>query len=290
MTVPAVVMVKNRDNIGSILQIILYFLAFIMIIYTLYKLFGMFKDWGEKIEKKLKQAGEYLNPSDFSEKAKTNVEATKTIIKGVLEGKTDSPEYNEAMNILHYGGDEWTPGTAPPVNPNNPVLGRYGQQVKPGESKTFHGGYYTETDVNNMVKDPWGGYATREDALAHKYGFVSYANFKAWLEGVKAALKAEGKDPNAMTLDQLVKYGRELERKKREWEKQNPEKATPTLDVWKPDVPDHLKPYEADDELYRKLNDWITGGRTEVIPKRKDLPKPIPLPKPRTPEPIAIPI
>lgn len=42
-----------------------------------------------------------------------------------------------------------------------------------------------------MVKDPWGGYATREDALAHKYGFVSYANFKAWLEGVKAALKAE---------------------------------------------------------------------------------------------------
>ncbi|WP_054839937.1 hypothetical protein [Thermococcus sp. JCM 11816] len=275
MAVPAVVMVKNRDNIGSILQIVLYFLAFIMIIYTLYKMFGMFKDWGQKIEDKLKKVGETLNPSDFPpEKAKENVEATKTIIEGgVLKGKVGSPEYNEAMNILHYGGgDEWTPGgTAPPVNPNNPVLRKYGQPVKPGESKTFHGGYYIETVVNNMVKDPWGGgYATREDALAHKYGFGNYANFNAWLEGVKAALRAEGKDPNAMTLDQLVAYGRELEKKKREWEKQNPDKATPpTLDVWNPDVPDYLKQHEADDDIYRKANDWIAGGFTEIIPKPK---------------------
>lgn len=141
-----------------------------MIIYIFYKLFGMFKDWGEKIEKKLKQVGEYLNFFDFLEKVKMNVEVIKMIIKGVLEGKMDFLEYNEVVNILYYGGDEWMLGIVLLVNLNNLVLGRYGQQVKLGEFKIFYGGYYIEMDVNNMVKDFWGGYVMREDVLVYKYG------------------------------------------------------------------------------------------------------------------------
>lgn len=55
-----------------------------------------------------------------------NVEVIKMIIKGVLEGKMDFLEYNEVMNILYYGGDEWMLGIVLLVNLNNLVLGRYG--------------------------------------------------------------------------------------------------------------------------------------------------------------------
>jgi len=265
MAVPAIVAYK-RDNVGTVLQIVFYFLAFVFIIYTLYKLFGMFKDIGSKIEEKLNEVSGYLNPSDLPNKAKKDLNAIETIITGVLTGKTDSPKYNEALSQLHYGGPEWEPGSAPPVNPKNPVLKRYGQEVKPGESKTFAGATYLEKDVNNMVKDPWGGYATKEDALAHKYGFPTYAQFNAWLEGVKAALKAAGKDPNTMSLDEIVKYGRELERKKEEWKKANPTKATPKLDVMKDTKRPWLKPLPLpeQDKLLRIVYPKTPGGGIEI--------------------------
>ena len=218
MAVPAIVAWKEKDNVGTLLQILLYFLAFVFIIYMLYKLFGLFKDAGKHIEDVLNKAKKDLkdlNPSDAPGKFKQTAEDIWTMFT-----KPRTPEGNAARTRVHYGSPEYAPGNAPPVNPKTGVLKRYGQEIKPGESKTFAGATYIEKDVNNMVKDPTGsGYVTKEDALARKYGFSTYAQFNAWLAGVKAALKAEGKDPNSMSLDQIVAYGRELDKKR--WQSGN---------------------------------------------------------------------
>lgn len=261
MAVPAIMAWKEKDNVGTLLQILLYFLAFIFIIYMLYKLFGLFRDAGKHIEDvihKAKNDLEDLNPSDVPERFKQTAENIWTMIT-----KPGTPEGNLAKTRIHYGSQEYAPGDAPPVNWKNPALKRYGQEVKPGETKIFYGGTYVERDVSNIAKDPWGGYATKEDALAHKYGFSTYAQFNAWLEGVKAALKAEGKDPSQMNLDQIVKYGRELERKKEEWRKKNPDKAIPKFDAYDSE-PSWLKPYqlplEKSDKLKRMVYPKTPGG------------------------------
>ena len=264
----------SRDYAG-LLVLMMYLAGFLAIIYVLYKLFGFFKDLGSDLEKKLSKAKEDLqnmfndlNPSDAPEKFKQTGEDIWTIVKGTLAGKQNTPEYNKAMTDLHYGGAQWQPGNAPSVNWNNPAIKRYGQEVKPGETKVFYGGTYTETDVSNIVKDPWGGYTTKEDALAHKYGFRTYAQFNAWLAGVKAALKAEGKDPSQMSLDQIVKYGRELERKKEEWKKQNPDKAIPVFDA-RPSIPEYMQK-QAEIEAKR----WEALAR--LYKEKKPKPQPLP--------------
>jgi len=282
-------------NVGGsyvrFVEIALYFISFLAIIYALYKLFGLFKNFGGNIEKKLNDLKNTLedldlNPSDAPGKFKETGKDIATIITGTLTGKQNTGEYNEAMNRLHYGGPQWGPGTGFDTSKiKQGILKKYGQDIMPGETKVFAGGTYTETVVSNIVEDPWGGYTTKEEALAHKYGFRTYAQFNAWLEGVKAALKAEGKDPSRMSLDQIVKYGRELEKKKEEWKKQNPDKATPVFDAQNSTVPGYLKQFEASDDLYRKASEWIIGGAT-VVPgigsftrdKSKDRPLPMPVP------------
>ncbi|AHL23866.1 hypothetical protein [Thermococcus nautili] len=238
--------VVSKDY-GRLAEIALYFIAFITIIYALYKLFGLFKDFGGNIEKKLNELKNTLgnldlNPSDAPEKFKETGKDIVTIITGTLTGKQNTPEYNDAMAHLHYGGHEWEPGSGKVDKAGN--IHKYGHVVKPGKTKVFHGGTYTETVVNNMVKCQYAGgeVLTKEDCLARKYGFMTYAQFNAWLEGIKSALKAEGKDPSRMSLDQIVKYGRELEKKKEEWKKQNPDKATPVLDAYNSGAPPGAKP------------------------------------------------
>ncbi|CAI1492060.1 conserved protein of unknown function [Thermococcus nautili] len=237
--------VVSRDY-GRLAEIALYFVAFLTIIYALYKLFGLFKDIGGNIEKKLNDLKNTLedldlNPSDAPGKFKETGKDVVTIITGTLTGKQNTPEYNDAMARLHYGGHEWEPGSAKVDREGN--IHKYGHVVKPDETKVFHGGTYTETVVSNLVKSPYSSKPIpKEEALALKYGFTSYANFHVWLEGIKAALKAEGKDPSRMSLDQIVKYGRELEKKKEEWKKQNPDKATPVIDAYNSGAPPGAKP------------------------------------------------
>lgn len=283
MAVPVVV---NRDNVSGILQIVLYFLAFLMILYAMYKLFGLFKDAGKKLEDALNKLKDSLNPSDAPGKFKQTGEDIATIITGTFTGKQNTPEYNDAMARLHYGGHEYEPGSADVDEEGN--IKKYGTTVKPGETKVFHGGTYTETVVNNLVKPPHSSEPIpKEDALAMKYGFSTYAQFNAWLSGVKAALKAAGKDPSGMSLEQIVKYGRELERKKEEWRKQNPDKATPTFDTQKSTVPAYLKQFELPPEKQDEIRKMIyprtpgggvyVGGSTPIseIIKKRNLPKPI---------------
>ncbi len=241
---------KSFEGYGSILQIVLYFISFLAIIYVLYKMFGMFKDWGKKIEEKLKEAGDYLNPSDLPEKAKETAEDIGTVAKGVLTGKTNTPEYNTAMSDLHYGGAEWEPGNAKIDRERG--IHKYGTTIKPGESKTFAGGTYIETVKNNLVKCPYAGnqLLTKEECLARKYGFDDYAVFSAWLTGVKTALKASGKDPNSMSLDAIVAYGRELKKKQEQYQ------STYQLSAGKPDLECIVTPEKAakmSDEELREL-------------------------------------
>jgi len=214
MAVPAVIAYSEKDDI---IKLAVYAIAAIAILYALYKLFGLFKNVGGDIEKKLNELKNTLGNLDLTdapEKFKKTGEDIETIVKGTLTGKQNTPKYNDAMARLHYGGHEWEPGSAKVDKEGN--IHKYGHVVKPGETKVFHGGTYTETVVSNMVKcDTAGGEVlSKEDCLARKYGFSTYAQFSAWLSGVKAALKAAGKDPSRMTLDQIVKYGRELEKKK----------------------------------------------------------------------------
>ncbi|WP_457751046.1 hypothetical protein [Thermococcus sp.] len=211
--------VKEGEDIAKIAA---YAIAAIAIIYALYKLFGLFKDLGRNIEGKLNELKNKLgnldlNPSDAPGKFKETGEDIWTIIKGTLTGKQNTGEYHKAMTDLHYGGPQWGPGTGFDTSKiKQGILRKYGQDIKPGETKTFAGGTYTETVVSNMVKCKYAGgeVLSKEDCLARKYGFTTYAQFNAWLSGVKAALKAAGKDPSSMSLDQIVKYGRELSKKK----------------------------------------------------------------------------
>lgn len=242
--------VNVGGNYGKLAEIALYFVAFLAIIYALYKLFGLFKDLGGDLEKKLKDLKNTfrnldLNPSDAPEKFKQTGEDIVTIVKGTLTGEQNTGAYNKAMTDLHYGGPQWGPGTGFNVSKiKQGIIRKYGQDIKPGQTVTFAGGTYTETDVNNMVKCQYAGgeVLTKEDCLARKYGFKTYAQFNAWLSGVKSALKAEGKDPSNMSLDQIVKYGRELEKKKEEWRKQNPVKSTPVLTAYGSGAPPAAKP------------------------------------------------
>ncbi|WP_297065647.1 hypothetical protein [Thermococcus sp.] len=262
----------SKDYTG-LLELLMYLAGFLAIIYVLYKLFGLFKDLGGDLEKKLSEAKEDLqnmlndlNPSDAPEKFKKTAKDIETIVEGTLTGKQNTPEYNKAMTDLHYGGAQWGPGTGVDTSKiKQGILRKHGQDIMPGETKVFHGGTYTETVVNNMVKCQYasGEVLTREDCLARKYGFSTYAQFNAWLEGVKAALKAEGKDPSQMSLDQIVKYGMELERKKEEWKKQNPDKATPVFDAYN-SGPSWLKSYQLplkkSEELIKKVYPKTPGG------------------------------
>jgi len=248
MALPAIVAWKERDNVGTLVQILLYFLAFVFIVYMMYKLFGMFKEWGQKIENAASELKNELGemPEKFSQTGKDVL---------TMVTKPGTPEGNAAKTRVHYGSPEYAPGNAPPVNPKTGVMKRYGQGVKPGESKTFAGATYIEKDVNNMVKDPTGsGYVPREDALAHKYGFSTYAQFNAWLTGVKAALKAEGKDPSQMSLAEIVAYGRELEKKKEAYNK--------TLDAYSGGTPAGAKPLPLPkaDKLLREVYTKTPGG------------------------------
>ena len=262
MALPAIVAWKEKDNIGTLVQILLYFLAFIFIIYLLYKLFGLFKDAGKHIEDvvhKAKEDLEDLNPSDAPGKFKQTAEDIWTMIT-----KPGTPEGNAAKTRVHYGGPEYAPGNAPPVNPKTGVMKRYGQGVKPGESKTFAGATYIEKDVNNIVKDPTGsGYVPREDVLAHKYGFSTYAQFNAWLTGVKAALKAEGKDPSQMSLAEIVAYGRELEKKKEAYNKTH---GSGTFDAYSGGTPAGAKPLPLPkaDKLLREVYPKTPGGGVSI--------------------------
>jgi len=255
--------VDSGGGYGQLLQILLYFLSFVAIIYLLYKLFGLFKEAGGKIEKKLKEIGEYVPSPDevandlkqYPEKLKETAEDVWTIIKGTITGEQNTPEYNEAMSNLHYGGAEWEPGKValPKDFHKTGEIKKHGTKVKPGETKTFAGGWYTETVVNNMVKCPYAGgeVMTKEDCLARKYGFSDYANFKAWLDSVKYRLKLEGKDPSNMSLDQLVQWGRKFEKEKREAEKKNPNlgKEYLTRDTGKCKIPAELAEKMSEKEL-----------------------------------------
>ena len=184
---------------GMIAQLVLYLLAGVFIIYLAFKALGLFKDAGKKVEELIKAAQDELSkiPHDFSEEGHD----IWTMVR-----HPGSPAANAAKVRVHYGGPEWAPGNV--ATGKNGTLKKYGQEIKPGESQTFVGSTYIERVVNNQVKDPTGsGYVTKEDAIAHKYGFRTYAQFNAWLQGVKAALRATGKDPNQMTLDEIVKWG-----------------------------------------------------------------------------------
>lgn len=287
MTAPAIITFKEQDNL---LQLAMYAFLAVAVIYTLYKLFGMFKDVGGNIEKKLNELKNTLgnlNPSDAPGKFKQTGEDIATIIIGTFTGKQNTPEYNDAMARLHYGGHEYEPGSADVDEEGN--IKKYGTTVKPGETKVFHGGTYTETVVSNMVKCVYAGgeVLTQEDCFARKYGFMTYAQFNAWLEGVKARLKAMGKDPNAMSIDEIVEWGRKFENEKEKWKKQNPDKATPVLESWNSTVPSYLKqfelPMEKSDELLKKIYPKTPGGGIEIgytpieeiISRKKGLPKPI---------------
>jgi hypothetical protein len=264
------------EGYGKLLEIALYFIAFIGIIYALYKLFGLFKDLGKNIEKKVDELKNSLgnldlNPSDAPEKAKKTGEDIITIVKGTIEGKQNTPEYNKAMADLHYGGYEWEPGSA--RIDQNYNIHKYGTVVKPGQTKTFTGGTYTETVANNMVKCQYAGgdILPKEDCLARKYGFSTYAQFNAWLSGVKAALKADGKDPSRMNLDRIVEYGRELEKKNREWKKQHPKEATPVFGAYTSGTIPGAKPLtlQEADKLNRMLFPDHYIGITPVPGYRK---------------------
>jgi len=291
--------VVSKDY-GRLLEITLYFTAFIAIIYVLYKLFGLFKDIGGDLEKKLnelKDALGNLNPSDAPEKFKETGEDILTIVKGTLTGKQNTGGYNKAMTDLHYGGPQWGPGTGFDTSKiKQGILKKYGQDIMPGETKTFHGGTYTETVVNNMVKCQYakGEILTKEDCLARKYGFSTYAQFNAWLSGVKAALKASGKDPSGMSIDEIVKFGREMERKKEEWKKQNPDKAIPVFDSYNKqgktavDLVGKKLPLPESARLMRIVYPKTKGGGIEInytdvsmaFPKYKPGVKPSPHPRP----------
>jgi len=210
--------INKGGEVGSLLNILLYFTAFIAIIYALYKLFGLFKNVGGDIEKKLNELRDKLNDIDLNPSdAPGRFEQTGKDIWTMMT-KPGTPEGNAAKTRVHYGGPQWGPGTGFDTSKakSSGVLKKYGQDIKPGETKTFDGGWYTEVVKSNLTKSPDSNeYISKEDALARKYGFSTYAQFNAWLAGVKAALKAAGKDPSSMTLDQIVKYGRELEKKKK---------------------------------------------------------------------------
>lgn len=228
-----VIKVDSGGGYGQLLQILLYFISFIAIIYALYKLFGLFKDLGHKVEEWIHNAREILDPSDLPNRVEQTARDIETIIKGTITGKQNTPEYNEAMSNLHYGGAEWEPGKValPKDFHKTGEIKKYGTKVKPGETKTFAGGWYTETVVNNVVKCPYAGgeLMTKEECLARKYGFSDYANFKAWLDSVKYRLKLEGKDPSSMSLDQLVQWGRKFDAEKKAKEKKQPQ-PQPTLE------------------------------------------------------------
>jgi len=295
MVVPAVVAYKER---GNILQAILDIVAIIAVIYAMYKLFGLFKDFGESLEKKLNELKNTINPTDVPEKFKETGEDIWTIIKGTLTGEQNTPDYNKAMANLHYGGPQWGPGTGLDTSKTSKgIIRKYGQDIKPGETRTFDGGYYTERVVNNLVKAPDSNeYIPKEDALARKYGFSTYAQFNAWLSGVKAAARAAGKDPNKMSLDELVEFGRELEKKKEEWKKQNPQ-TTPRLETQGDTKRPWMKPLplEEQDKLNRVVFPRTPGGGVEInytdvkmtSPQHKPglLPKPPIRPKPLPHEP-----
>ncbi|NJE01836.1 hypothetical protein [Thermococcus sp. JdF3] len=250
MAVPAVIAFKERDNI---IQLAMYAFLAIAVLYTLYKLFGVFKEVGEKVENFMNNLKNDLEqaPEKFTQTGKD----LATIVKGTLTGKQNTGEYNEAMTRLHYGGSEWKPGGGGKINRKTGTIRKYGTPVRPGQEVLFDGEWYANRFVNNLVKSPDSNeYVSREDALARKYGFSTYAQFNAWLSGVKAALKAAGKDPSQMSLDQIVKYGRELERKKEEWKKTH--KATARLEPHKDVKRPWLKPLplEKQDELLNKLH------------------------------------
>ena len=245
---------KSFEGYGSILQIVLYFISFVAIIYVLYKLFGLFKNVGNEAKKKLHDleetlanVGKDLNPSDLPGKAKQTAEDIGTIVEGVLTGKTNTPEYNTAKTNLQYGGAEYAPGNARIGKEGN--IHKYGKVIKPGESKTFAGGTYIETVVNNQVKCPYANnqVLTKEECLARKYGFDDYAVFNAFLEGTKTALKADGKDPNSMSLDAIVAYGKALKKKQEQYQ------STYQLSAGKPDPECIVTPEKAakmsDEEL-----------------------------------------
>ena len=199
-----------------------------------------------------------LNPSDLPNKVTQTVEDVKTIAEGVLKGKTNTPEYNTAMNDLHYGGAEWGPGAGVGLDSKfkEGYIKKYGETIKPGESKTFAGGTYLETVVNDQVKCPYANnqVMTKEECLARKYGFDDYAVFSAWLKGVKTALKASGKDPNSMSLDAIVAYGKKLDEQVGKWSREHRDDFT--LTTW-----DNGE-YKTNEELGR-----LWGERWEAIAK-----------------------
>ncbi|KUH34254.1 hypothetical protein APY94_02980 [Thermococcus celericrescens] len=279
MAVPAIVAWKERDNVGTVLQIVLYFLAFVFIIYMMYKMFGMFKDAGKHIEDLAKKAEDFGNDlKNDLEQAPEKFRQTGEDIWTMIT-QPGTPEGNAAKTRVHYGGPEWEPGNAGVDEKGN--LHKYGDTVKPGETKTYAGSTYIETVKNTLVKSPYSSKPVNDlDALAMKYGFSTYAQFNAWLEGVKAALKAAGKDPNQMSLDQIVKYGRELERKKEEWRKKNPDKATPKLDVMKDTKRPWLKPLPLpeQDQLIREVYPKTPGGGIVIGYTPVITPKPKPKP------------
>ncbi|WP_148267268.1 hypothetical protein [Thermococcus cleftensis] len=290
MAVPAVIAFKERDNI---IQLAMYAFLAIVVLYTLYKLFGVFKEVGEKVENFMNDLKNDLEqaPEKFTQTGKD----ISTIAKGTLTGKQNTGEYNEAMTRLHYGGPEWKPGGGGEINRKTGTIRKYGTPVRPGQEVLFDGEWYANRFVNNLVKSPDSNeYISKEDALARKYGFSTYAQFNAWLSGVKAALKATGKDPSQMSLDQIVKYGRELERKKEEWKKTH--KATPRLEPRKDVKRPWLKPLplEKQDELLKKVyprtpgGGVIIGGSTRV-PGLNPKPKPI-LDQPKRVLPVRVPI
>lgn len=261
------IVVKTDGGYGTILQIVLYFISFLAIIYVLYKLFGMFKDWGKKIEEKLKEVGEVVNPSDLPEKAKGTAEDIATIVEGVLTGKTNTPEYNTAKTNLQYGGAEWEPGNAKVDKEGN--IHKYGTTIKPGKSKTFAGGTYIEEVHSNLVKCPYAGnqLLTKEECLARKYWFSDYANFSAWLQGVKYRLKIEGKDPSNMSLDQIVAWGRKFDAEKRKHSD-----SKPTLGRHEPDechIPADKAAKMSDEELRALYEKCKRKSQSQVVPSYK---------------------
>ncbi|WP_148882760.1 hypothetical protein [Thermococcus aciditolerans] len=261
MAAPAVVMAyKERDNI---LQLAMYAFLAIAVLYTLYKLFGMFKEVGEKVEEAKEKVENFMNDlkndlKQAPDKFKQTGEDILTVIT-----KPGTPEGNAAKTRVQYGGAEWGPGTGGKVDRKTGTIRKYGTPVRPGQEVLFDGEWYTNKFVNNLVKSPDSNeYIPKEDALARKYGFSTYAQFNAWLAGVKAALKAAGKDPSQMSLDQIVRYGRELEKKKEEWRKSNPHKATPRLEPRRDIKRPGLKPLpiEKQNELLKKVYPRSPGG------------------------------
>lgn len=245
-------------EIGDIVEIIAIVVLIGVILYVLKKFSEILKDVGGNMKEALSRLKDELKdmPQKFGSTG-------KDLLKTITEAGT--PEGNEAQINAHYGGYEWAPGTMRASE--NGAIRRYGYIVNPGETKVFAGGTYTEVVQNNLVNTPYDSRPIpKEDAIARKYGFLTYAQFNAWLEGVKARLRAEGKDPSRMSLDELVKIGRQYDKQQEEWAKQNPDKATPVLDA-QPTIPTYMEKY-ADIEAKR----WEAIAKYYLDPKPKPSP------------------